>query len=394
MIKSRSLAPRNERRHERRFATRAILAAALRITIVAASFASLTASATPAAQASPPTGTGSSQTPSQPPQPKNATFGVQPSGTTKPDNRSFFAIGATPGARLTDHFAVRNYSLRPLTLTVQAADALNTPEGDFAVLPPNQPSKEVGAWITLKTSHKLVVPARGVVIVPFTVAVPVNAQPGDHAGGITATLESAARSPTGQTYKLLQSVGSRVFIRVSGPLNPELAIQNLSVRYRDSLNPVDGHAVVSYTVTNVGNVALGGRRSVRLSGLFGLARSAAGLKPLGLLLPGYSVKQSVTVPKIVAQFWMTAHVSIRPLVLPGTVQNVPDAYEANTHFWAIPWLLIAIIVLLVGAWLYRRRRRNRRTPVKRKKAPVSSREPKDEQLLHDQLLAETPSRDD
>jgi len=272
-------------------------------------------------------------------------------------------MGATPGARLFDHFAVRNYSQRPLPLTVQTADALNTPTGDFAVTPPNQPIKQVGTWITLFPPHgtrKIVVPKRSFLVIPFTVAVPLNAQPGDHAGGITVTLASIARSQSGQNFRLLQSVGSRVFIRVGGDLHPQLSVEDLRVSYDSTLWPFQRRsAVVRYTVHNTGNVAIGGLQSVKISGLLHLGRSADKLPPVGLLLPGFAATQRVVINGLVPQILMSSDVSIRPLVLPGTALNVRGPFTGSVHFWAVPWLLIALILLGVGGWILNRRRRRR-----------------------------------
>jgi hypothetical protein len=317
----------------------------------------------------------SAQKAPQKPVSKNATFGVQPASATKPDSRGYFTFSATPGARISDYFAVTNYSLRPLTLTVHATDALNTPEGDFALLAPNQPVKEVGMWISVPTrDRKIVVAGRTSRIVPFRIAIPSNAMPGDHVGGITVILESTATSPTGQKYRLLQAVGSRVFVRVSGPLHPGLAVEALSVRYHGTWNPIGrGRADVIFTVRNVGNVALGGRQTVRISGLFGFGSSAVGLPQLGVLLPGSAITETVHVHGVVPQIWMTARVSIKPLILPGSVQPITGPYQGSNHFWAGPWVWLAIIALLALVIRFRARRRRRTTPTDKlkRRAPSS-----------------------
>jgi hypothetical protein len=292
------------------------------------------------------------------------TFGLQPASSTKPDSRGYFSVGATPGAHVSDHVAVTNYSYQKLRLTLSASDGLNTSQGDFALLPPTQRSIQVGTWIHLPQSLRTVdVPPRGFVVVPFTIVVPKNAGPGDHAGGIIATLESFARSQTGQTYRLLQNVGSRVFVRISGALHAELKVEGVHVHYLGKADPLkSGHAIVTYTVHNVGNVVLGGRQSVRVVGLLGLGRSAHGIRQLGVLLPGFTATQTVDVGGVIPQIWMTAHVSISPLVLPGTVQTLHGPYTGSGHFWAIPWVLLGIIILLIGGIWWRRRRPRRTTP--------------------------------
>ena len=297
---------------------------------------------------------------------RNATFGVQPASAEEPDDRGYFSIAATTGARVSDHLAVRNYSFSPVKLTLATSDAVNTPSGDFGLLPSDQPSSDLGTWISLpRRFKKVTVPARGFVIVPFEIVIPRDATPGDHAGGLTATLASFAKTTSGQRYRLLQTVGSRVIVRVSGPMRPALVLKDVHARYRGSLNPVGtGRTLVTYTIRNAGNVALGGDQHLRISGLLGLSSSPHPVPRLNVLLPGYSVSRSVVVDGVIPQVWMNAEVSVSPLVLPGTVVRLPDAYARSVHFWAVPWMLFVLIgfVLLAVWW---RRRRRRRSPPRR-----------------------------
>ena len=81
-----------------------------------------------------------------------------------------------------------------------------------------------------------------------------------------------------------------------------------------------------------------------------------------LLLPGSFVDVTVPVHGVYPQLWMKASVTLQPLVVQGDVDpGLAQQYAVSTHFWAIPWLLIGIIVALgVGLWWWRRRRRARR----------------------------------
>jgi hypothetical protein len=297
------------------------------------------------------------------------TFGIQPASSTKPDGRGYFSFNATPGAQIHDYAAVINYSYQPLVLSLHVADATNTAEGDFALEPPDRPAPNLGSWIHLLPSQASVtVPARTlggsvpVVIVPFSIMVPPKADPGDHIGGILATLESEITSPSGQRIHLLQSVGTRIFVRVSGPLHPSLAVQGLNVSYEGSANPLGkGTAILTYRVKNTGNVGLGGNQTVWVSGLFGSKTYAVKVPTVKLLLPGNSVGERVRLPGFFPEFRETAHVSISPLVIPGSVQPPSGPFQADVSFWAVPWTLLAIIVVLLGAIvaaiLIRRRRR-------------------------------------
>jgi Bacterial protein of unknown function (DUF916) len=316
-----------------------------------------------------------------------AVFGTQTSGPDKPDGRGFFDFAATPGGDIEDHVAVFNYSLQPLTLEIGAADALNTPQGGFALLPPTQRSKDIGTWIAFqKPDLNLKIPARSSVIIPFLVGVPKNATPGDHIGGITATLQSFVTGKSGQRIRLLQSVGTRVFVRVSGPLRPALTVTNLAVKYHDPLNPIGtGTGTLTYTVSNVGNVALGGRPIAYISGLLGSKSTAAHLPEIQLLLPGNSVKETAKVTGVYPEVHETAHVSITRLIVPGSVQPASGPFKASVSFWAIPWIVLAILVIILGGaiwWFVRRRRRGPEGDVASKK-DAGATAPKDVPVARD-----------
>ena len=321
------------------------------------------------------------------------TFGVEPysppSKLGVSSARPYFGYSLTPGAHVHDVAALLNYSTQPLLLSIGVADAVNTSTGGFALRPPTQRSLDVGTWVILPVRKTYLVPARhaetatspaspGEVLVPMTMIVPQNAQPGDHAGGMVATLESSIRSASGQLFHLDQRVGSRIFVRVVGPLHPRLTISNLVASYHATANPAGkGSATVSYTVQNTGNVALGGNQTVSISGLFGPTASAVRMAQVPLLLPGGSVRFRVTVPGVWPTFRLTAHVTIKLLVLPGSTEPAAGPFTATEGLWAIPWVLLGIVVLvgLAGWWYVRRRRRGGRQGPPQEKGYGARREP-------------------
>ena len=293
------------------------------------------------------------------------TFGTQTASATKPDGRGIYLFGATPGGRIEDHVAILNYSDQTATFLIRGTDAVNTPQGGFAALPIYDRSHDLGAWIALpKSDLRVTLRPRSDLIVPFLVEVPANATPGDHVGVVTATLVSSVISKSGQRLRLLQTVGTRIFLRVSGPLHPSLTVTGLAVNDEGTFNPVGtGTAQVTYTVSNTGNVALGGLQTVNVSGLFGGSSSAGRLPKIQLLLPGFSVKETAEIKGIFPEIQETARVSVRPLYIEGSVAPPSGPFQASLSFWAIPWTLVAIIlvlILLVVGWILRRRWRRRR----------------------------------
>jgi hypothetical protein len=289
-----------------------------------------------------------------------ATFGLQPATSGKVDSRSAFSFQAEPGATASDEVAVQNFAHKPITLQLYSADGYNTSDGGFSVLPAGDKSTQVGAWVGLP-STTVTVPARGVVIVPFTVRVPSTALPGDHEGGIVASLTTIGTRPNGEQFKVYNRVGDRVLVRVTGPLTAHLSLTNVHAQFEGSLNPDGkGSVRVTYSVTNTGNVLLGATQLVTVKMLFGSSARTSGLPVLPGLLPGNGVEQTVILTGVWPQLRGKATVTIQPLAPAGV--SAPSASEAieTASFWAIPWSIVALLLLvalvLAGWWYWRHRR--------------------------------------
>ena len=203
------------------------------------------------------------------------TFGIEPAGIGSAAVRSNFSFSATPGAVVNDNVAAVNYSSVPLTLQIYATDAVETSGGGFGLLPGNQKPTGAGSWITLAPGSSTVqVPAEtpsgpGRVVVPFVVHVPFKATPGDHAGGIVASLQTEGSNANGQRIVLDQRVGTRVFILVSGPLTPQLAVTDLHAVTKARESGRQGPGQDQLSGQQHGNVDLGIDQSVAVSGVIG-----------------------------------------------------------------------------------------------------------------------------
>jgi len=274
--------------------------------------------------------------------------------------------GVTAGATFVDHVAVVNFSLRTYTFAVYATDAINDDTGNLTLLAPGKKPTDAGSWIRLggrAASGHVTVKPRSFVVVPVEGRVPNNASPGDHVAGVVADLTTQTKRHN-VNVQLHQRVGLRAFIRVGGDVKPGLAIENLSVKYHNNWNPIgSGGATVTYRVHNLGNVILGAKQSVAINGLFGQVASA---KPpvIPLLLPGGSVDVRVPLRGVTPEVWMSAKVKLSPIVPDGNVDAGVQATSASSHFWAVPWVLIGIVVVLAAGavWLWRWRRRIRSSP--------------------------------
>ncbi|WP_405592121.1 WxL protein peptidoglycan domain-containing protein [Streptomyces sp. NBC_01092] len=293
------------------------------------------------------------------------TFGAQPSTAKKPDTRPNFSYGATPGAVVKDHIAVFNYGTKPLTLRVYAQDALTTADGGFDLFAAKHRPTDVGSWIKLR-KNEVKVPARSRAIVPFTLTVPAKATPGDHTGGIVASLSAAGADKKGNKVALDQRVGARVYLRVAGALTPRLAVEDLRTVYDGTANPFGtGTATVTYTVRNTGNVRLAAHQTVGVRDGLGAAAEVAKLRDLPELLPGDSVAVTAKATGVLPAFRGTTSVTIDPEPVRGDVQHrlLPRVTRTEA-FTAVPWAFLTLLLVLAAAavtFVLIRRRRRRRT---------------------------------
>jgi hypothetical protein len=303
---------------------------------------------------------------------KTVGFGVVPATAKAVDVRALFSYGLTPGSVAYDHVAIVNYSTKKLALDVYAADASNAADGGYTLRAATDKPSDLGAWVVVgdkSRSRTVSVPGRrkdgspGRVILPVSINVPSNATPGDHAAGIVASLSTLGKNPKGQNVRLEQRVASRVYVRVSGTLHPDLAVTAMKATYvkGDHLwKP--GSVRVDYTITNGGNLRMGYRPSVEVAGPFGLGRTTARGKPVAEMLPG----SSHTVRSTVRGVWPTGYLHITVVAEPiaAVAAAVPPVEPARQtiRIWAITLqllLFLLVLLALIGYLVFRRLRRRR-----------------------------------
>lgn len=293
------------------------------------------------------------------------TWSVRPTPTEAEPDRPNFSYDLEPGVTVRDSITVRNYGPDPLPLVIYASDALTTPSGALDLLPAGEVSTDVGTWIGLE-SASILVPAGGAIDVPFTLVVPVNAESGDHTGGIVTSFVAATENQAGQPVVVDRRLGSRVLVRVAGELNPALAVTDLEVTHNPSLNPIQpGSVTVAYTVTNTGNVRLAAEQQVTTRGLFGLFGNQATLDPMPELLPGNSLQFTAEIPNVWPALRTTVSVELSPQsTRDGDSSAVaPEQVVAEETVWAVPWpqlVLLALAALIPLQVIRGRRRRERR----------------------------------
>ena len=285
-----------------------------------------------------------------------------PASETAADGRSRFSYEAAPGQQLTDNYQVTNTGTTSQVMRVFAADAFNTDDGSYGLLDTGVESVDAGAWITFANGAKFVDVPLGPgesQLVTFTLTVPADAQPGDHAAGIVISVTS----PQGQIL-VDRRVATRLYVRVPGDLQPALTVGSISASYQPSLNPLDGTTTVTFTVRNSGNVALGANMVVGVNTYFGIGATAQSTETLSEMLPRSTRVLRFEVPGVAQLGYLNPYVQLVPVAAENTTNPGPlTTVDRDTVTIAVPWWLI--ILLVVGGAVFLILRFRRRIDAKR-----------------------------
>lgn len=300
-----------------------------------------------------------------PPRGEVHSWAVAPTGSddpSAPGNRPHFSYDAAPGTTIDDSVTVFNFGNVPLTFRVYATDAFNNADGEFSVLAGHEVPVDVGGWVSMPQANVTVMPGQQVRM-PIKIAIPANATPGDHVGAVMASSQVGGSSPDGKVVTLDRRTGTRIYMRVAGPLTPDLAVENVKVRYDPSLNPLGGTATVKYRIENRGNIRLNGKERVTVSGPFGLFAKASPEADLPELLPGDGFERTVTLKGVAATGLLSADIRVEP---GAAVAGDPagDRSRSTLRTLALPYTLLAIVlVALLVRYARRSYTRHEQQPV-------------------------------
>jgi dihydroorotate dehydrogenase (fumarate) len=274
-------------------------------------------------------------------------------------SRSRFSYRVDPGQAVADQYFVQNTGTVAQKVTIYATDAFNSEDGGFALLDTSETPSDVGSWVLFDggvSRVDLTLAPGESRVVGFTMTVPAEATPGDHAGGIVVSAQSDGE---GQVV-LDRRIATRLYARVKGDLFPLLAISSIDAKYTgDFFNPFGGTATITTTLSNTGNVSLGASVVAGVNGVFGIPLTQFVRLEVPELLPGTTRTYSFEVTGVGAWIYLNPYISLLGTIDEDAIVPGPMPVMARSvSLFVVPWhFLIALIV--VGAVIIGMRARAR-----------------------------------
>jgi hypothetical protein len=282
-------------------------------------------------------------------------------------SRARLSYTAAPGQHIDDMVEVRNTGSTPQSITVFATDAYNTDDGGYGLLETDAEPTDAGGWVHFldgSTRATLTLDPGATQLVQFAVDVPADASPGDHAAGIVASATSAS-----DQILVDRRVATRMYVRVPGDLQANLTVTSIASSYAPQFNPLDGTTTITYTIKNDGNVALGADVSAGVNTWFGIGAGEVVKSQVAEMLPGSTRTVSVDVHGVAQLGYLNPYVKLLPTVSPDAMNPGPlNVVSRDTVVIAVPWWLLALVVIAGLVWLILWLRR--RTDDKRARAWV------------------------
>lgn len=288
----------------------------------------------------------------------NGLWSISPTSVPGQGQRQYFNYLVSPGSTVSDAVTVYNQTNAPLPLRLYPADAVNAQGGGYSLLTPNKSMHSIGKWTSMG-DEEFTLPPKSLAKVPIDINVPGTATPGDYAGGVVLRpVNPAIERRHNLTFAVYQAVGTRVYLRVKGPLHPRLEVTHLAINPDTGISGLFGgpmSADVTYTFKNTGNQILNPTTHLKVSPLIGGATTVT--QPFSSIIPGNAVTVTRHISSTEALFHLSANLSVSDT----KPQAATETAAASATI--IPWLAILVIVLLVAAYVVlRRRRRHHQAP--------------------------------
>jgi len=287
-------------------------------------------------------------------------------------SRTRFEYQLNSGQPARDSIYVVNTGSSSQDVTLYARDAFAGEDGDFLIQDQSVQPTDVGSWVRFdgnKKVYTLTLKPSGFATVPFEVLTPSDATPGDHVGAIVASAVTK-----GSTVSIVRRVAVRLYARLSGQLKARLDLTNVEAKtYVNPFNPFASNQVVSYDITNVGNVELAADVAVSTAGPLGLFGGAPETLRITNLLPGSTRHISQTVAGAGQLVATSTTVIYTGLLTSNTVAAQQPRGREDITSYALPtgwlvWLAVLIALSIAGRRIARLRAQSRSRAEQREKA--------------------------
>lgn len=270
---------------------------------------------------------------------EDISWGVRTADTEQGEGRANFNYSVEPGETITDAVIVTNQGAQDLAIDISTADGYTAADATLAFDGPEVVPVSVGSWITPAEAEVTLRPGESREV-EFTVEVPEDASPGDHAGGIF----TVSSTVDGSNIQINRRLGLRVHVRVAGEQVVDLEVSELTYQHSASLNPfASGTALVSYTVRNNGTVRTYFTEDLTVTTLGG-SSSTTHSTVVDEILPGSEITRTVEVGA-----WPLLRSTVEVRVLPAAIDgSVGVETMRMADDWVIPWSILVLIVIVLA----------------------------------------------
>lgn len=235
---------------------------------------------------------------------ESTNYGIRPAGSA-----DHFRLELAPGAASKQTAIVSNRSGKKITFKIYPAEAITTEQGGFGLRSRDEPQSGVGVWARLPIDTVTISPGSQK-RVAFRVSVPATTTPGDYAGGIILEAPPRRGTPgevgdqTAVQLNVVERVGVRVYLKVSGTARAELTPGPLSVKNKDQA------IAFSMPVTNTGNVILAPVVNATVRGPLGGGKQLK-FTEVPELLPGETITVRTTWQRPPRLIWGDAEATVK-----------------------------------------------------------------------------------
>jgi hypothetical protein len=259
-------------------------------------------------------------------------------------NPTRIEITASPGDHVESSFKFWNGTDGELAIHLEAVDVAPQDEEGHAAVEPETAANSLKTWVTPDYSDLNVSPKQQITL-PFSIDVPVNADPGSHWGALVAI---TALTEGGSGAAVQVRTGVILLVRVLGDAKEKLILESVSLPSFAEAPPITLEA----QFRNEGTVHEAPAGNIEVRSVFG-SLVATGTLPVRNVLPEVARKIEVSLGE---GFWFGRYT----VLLNATYGDKGEKLSAARTLWVVPWRklwpwALLAVVLTVFAVVARKR---------------------------------------